>query len=534
MAKAPFAKPALSPPALLAKLKGQGLVINAADEPKALAYLEFNGGHRLKGYWWRSIDPATKKFRPGQDTFVYLAQQIEFDRQIRALLWPAIELVELSVRSSMANYLSLHHSPHWFLTPSIFQPTEAWGLGAFLKKIEDEVKRSKVRRPVAHYFATYDDPYLPPSWVISECVTLGTWSRLYAALRDPIDRKAIARRFDVHQPEVFESWLHTVTYLRNVVAHHGQVLGVTLRIAPSNYKGHKGSAGSGLSLGPQNSSLHAAAKLLNYLLVRSGLPQSLKADLQQLMSAYPGSFAAMAGFPAGWETSAAGSRSWTGLPLLTAGNRACMKQKLLLALPDYQRIYQVIYTVLEASGIATTHRACFFFAWAGAGILREHYGLQASVSTGGFALMTEERKRTIAVFGRLVGEGDDLGCDTDAFHAWVECDGWLLDFMAPIIGVAMREDGQPEAPRWMLQKPLSEGKASPRSIQHAGEFFAWHDESLARQIFDLQPLAFGDLIETCLAWYRKPPRLLPEVALASDDGSNRKLTLRAPAIVGRW
>ncbi len=301
MAKLAFVKPPLSPKDLLAKLKRQGLVVNPTDESLALAYIEFNGGHRLKGYWWRSVDPATKSFQPGQDTFTRLAQQVEFDRRLRASLWQAIELIELSVRSSMANYLSLHHSPHWFLMPAVFKPTDKWGFGAFLKKIEDEVGRSKERRPVAHYFSTYDEPYLPPSWVISECVTLGIWSRLYTALRDPNDRKAIARRFGVQQPEVFESWLHTVTYLRNVVAHHGQVFGVTLRISPANYKGKRvNGVATGLDLGPNNRSLHAGAKVIHYLLSQTGLPQTFKQDLVQLLAAYPGDFALTAGFQNGW------------------------------------------------------------------------------------------------------------------------------------------------------------------------------------------------------------------------------------------
>lgn len=43
-----------------------------------------------------------------------------------------------------------------------------------------------------------------------------------------------------------------------------------------------------------------------------------------------------------------------------------MNRLPLLPLPDYQRIYQVLYSVLEASGIAVTHRACIFFATVGA------------------------------------------------------------------------------------------------------------------------------------------------------------------------
>jgi len=38
---------------------------------------------------------------------------------------------------------------------------------------------------------------------------------------------------------------------------------------------------------------------------------------------------------------------------------------------DYQRIYQVIYSLLETSGIAATHGARVFFASVGTFLLRE-------------------------------------------------------------------------------------------------------------------------------------------------------------------
>lgn len=181
-----------------------------------------------------------------------------------------------------------------------------------------------------------------------------------------------------------------------------------------------------------------------------------------------------------------------------------------LPLPDYQRIYQVIHSVLEASEIAITHRACKFFASAGMMILREHYQLPATLSVGCLALMVDEEKASVLVYGRE--EDGAFVNDGDAFHAWAECDGWLIDFMAPIMGVAVREDGRDwDIPRRMLQKPLRDRKASLEEIQHVGEFFIEHDRALAESILDGQSVQFGDLLNICLAWYRRPPRPLRKV-----------------------
>ena len=91
-----------------------------------------------------------------------------------------------------------------------------------------------------------------------------------------------------------------------------------------------------------------------------------------------------------------------------------MARSPLLPLPDYQRIYQITYSVLEASEIAITHRACIFFASVGALILRDQYSLPATISAGCMALMVDEQgavtgrydKEYLLAFGEYIPFGD--------------------------------------------------------------------------------------------------------------------------------
>ncbi|QMV75077.1 DUF2026 family protein [Comamonas piscis] len=204
----------------------------------------------------------------------------------------------------------------------------------------------------------------------------------------------------------------------------------------------------------------------------------------------------------------------------------------LLPLPDYQRIYEVVYSVLHATEVAVTHRACLLFATVGTLILRDTYHLPATLSAGCFAMMINEASADVAVYGNL----NDVGqSDSDAFHAWVECDGWLIDFMAPIMGVAMREDGYTRAvPRQMLQKRLENAKESIGEIQHAGEFYLQHDRVLTETLLDFQPAGTFDLIELCKAWHRRPPKRLKDMMMGDSHGQPKPLILRAPSITGVW
>lgn len=295
MSKTPFTKLAASPEQLLAKWASQGLTLSEAETPQALAYLRYVGAYRLKGYWFHLVDPTTKRFPAGY-TFARIAERCEFDRELRAATIEAIDRLEVAVRCVMGNYLSLKHSPHWFLNPAIFKPTREWGIGQLIRKIEDEVRRADGKRFVSHYFSRHDEPYLPPSWSVSECVSFGLWSRTYAILRDPNDKKAICKRFDVDQTEVFQSWIHTLTVVRNVAAHHGQLLKVKQGVAPANYKA------AGIRFSDQKA-FFAAATVIHYLLDKTGLPHRWKEDLEQIFARHPGVDIADLGFPKNWQTS---------------------------------------------------------------------------------------------------------------------------------------------------------------------------------------------------------------------------------------
>lgn len=293
MSKIPFTKPARSPEQLLEKLKTQGLEVPAEDEPLALTYLRYVGAYRLKGYWFSRSDPTTGLFAPGF-SIRELVERYEFDRELRATTMESVARLEVAIRSVMANYLSLRHSPHWYLCAGIFKPTKYWDLDRLILKIEREVDQAKGKLFVKHYFAQYSEPNLPPSWSVSECVSFGFWSQTYSILGDPNDKKAICYRFGIRQSEVFSSWIHALTVIRNTAAHHSQLLGVVFGVTPKNYNA------AGIQFGNPKS-FFAAATIINYLLSHTGLPQDWKGALQSLFSRHPGIPLSELGFPPDWQ-----------------------------------------------------------------------------------------------------------------------------------------------------------------------------------------------------------------------------------------
>jgi len=263
------------------------------DEGIALSYLQNVGAFRLKAYWYRRQDPKTKKF-PANTIFTSIIDAYEFDRLLRAKAFYAIERLEIATRSTISNQLALRHGAHWYLNSTIFKPNNKWSYGTLLKKIEDEVSRSAARAYISSYKRKYDDPYIPHSWAITECVTFGFWSRTYEIIRDPNDKKAISKKFGIDTTEVFASWLHALTYFRNLIAHHEKLLDTTLAISPSNYKAKS------IKFSP-NTSVYAVATIISFLLQQTCLHNSWKDELRDVFNKFPGINISSLGFPRDWD-----------------------------------------------------------------------------------------------------------------------------------------------------------------------------------------------------------------------------------------
>lgn len=65
-----------------------------------------------------------------------------------------------------------------------------------------------------------------------ELLTIGELSNLYRGLRNNDDKKRIADFFKLH-PTVFQSWLHSLTYVRNICAHHARLWNKDLAVEPT-------------------------------------------------------------------------------------------------------------------------------------------------------------------------------------------------------------------------------------------------------------------------------------------------------------
>lgn len=288
MSKKNYNKTPLSFQDQVSLLKQRDLVFD--NEPKAIDYLQEISYYRLSAYFL-PYQKTKDKFNPNTN-FKQIIKTYSFDRELRLLVFDCIERIEVAIRTQMVYGMATHYNDsHWqdnqnlFITPYY---NKIGNLADPYSDFQSIISKSKTARTpevfIKHYIDHYNKPANPPSWMCLELLTMGELSHLYRGLKNNSDKKRIANFFDVH-PTVFVSWLHTLTYVRNICAHHSRLWNRDLAIEPEKLLKPVGNWVS--KPFENNKRMFYFICVLKYLITRANPGNSLKDKLQNLFKKYP-------------------------------------------------------------------------------------------------------------------------------------------------------------------------------------------------------------------------------------------------------
>ena len=223
-----FSKPALPSKDLVQLLKSRNLKIS--DEENAIRYLDNIGYYRLSAYF----HPYYKEhevFKEGA-TFENVLALYIFDRKLRLLALDPLQRIEVAVRTAISNHMSLQYGPFWFEDVRLFRDINKHSDFITMATSKAGAQNRHLSQACKHYHTNYGDHVLPPSWILSEELSMGCWSKLFANFSCKQDKRAIAGAFHFVWTD-FESWLTYLTNVRNLVAHHNRFWNVTLPVLPA-------------------------------------------------------------------------------------------------------------------------------------------------------------------------------------------------------------------------------------------------------------------------------------------------------------
>ena len=146
-------------------------------------------------------------------------QLYQFDRELRLLVIDAIEKIEVAFRAAISNITSLKLDPFWYADQTHHRQN---GPYLVLMKNIKKIMHEKHETFLKHYIHTYKEPEYPPMWMIIETLSFGMCSKLFRNIKPIAVRQEICQTFKQHST-VIESWIQTLTYTRNICAHHARL-----------------------------------------------------------------------------------------------------------------------------------------------------------------------------------------------------------------------------------------------------------------------------------------------------------------------
>ena len=198
----------------LALLESRGLSVS--DRTLALHRLAHANYFRLNCYRHPFLSAGSDTFLPGT-RFDGLWEIYRFDHLFRILMLDAIERCEISFRTQWAYVLAHQHGPQCYENSAIHRDPAAHQ--KTLSKIDAEIRRSTEDFLSPH---RRTGAARPPIWMVCEVMSLGQLSAIYDNLAAPADRQAIADAYGFDE-KVLRSFLHHLTVVRNVCAHHARL-----------------------------------------------------------------------------------------------------------------------------------------------------------------------------------------------------------------------------------------------------------------------------------------------------------------------
>lgn len=209
-------------------LKAIGLIV--ADEEYAKKILNDISYFRLIKAYSLNLKEKNGNYRD-KVTFEQIVELYLFNANFRQIIFPEIEKIEINVRCRIANYFAQQYGVLGYLEADNFVNPEYHKV--FLVDIEEEIRRNSKAPFVKNFRENYEDGKLP-IYALVEVFSFGTLSKFYKNMKNT-DKKAVAKSFGVGYT-YFESWLESISYVRNICAHYGRLYNAKLSKTPILYK----------------------------------------------------------------------------------------------------------------------------------------------------------------------------------------------------------------------------------------------------------------------------------------------------------
>jgi len=275
-------------------LEKRGLIIE--DKAWAENKLKNINFYRLANYWRTMEADKIKHIFKNGSRFSEVIEMYDFDLRLRELVFDAIQVIEVSLRSKVIQSFSMRYGAFWFDDEQLFKDRKQFL--HCLKSIDVELSRTK-EDFIKEYYAQYTSPLRPPVWKTLEVVSFGNLSKLYCNFADNTAKKEVAKDMGLPQHLFLESWIKSISVLRNACAHHSRIWNRAFSVKPQMPErlpmAWLNNQGDG------SNKIYSLLACITYLMNVIDPENTFPADIKALMHYYRKIDTAAMGFPQSWQ-----------------------------------------------------------------------------------------------------------------------------------------------------------------------------------------------------------------------------------------
>ncbi len=204
--------------------------VSIENEADARVVLKNVSYYRLSAYFYPFREKNNSNKYIDKCTFSVVWSYYLFDRQLRCLLIDAIERVEIATKCLITNHFAHKYGVFGYNDIDNFAKNIDRGkFDRLISFINTETNKS-TEEFVRHFKSHYDTVDGLPIWMAFEVMTFGNMFTFFKLMKKQ-DKSAIAKELGCNE-KVFDSWLNTLNYVRNICAHHGRVWNRHLAVNP--------------------------------------------------------------------------------------------------------------------------------------------------------------------------------------------------------------------------------------------------------------------------------------------------------------
>lgn len=277
-------------------LKKRDLVIS--NEAYVLTKLKHINYYRLSAYFlpfqYEKNSPNKDHFLP-DTTFEDIIRLYYFDTELRKIIFEAIEVIEIYMRTQIAYHHSKKFGAFGYLDIRNLRENYQAAFDELHQDILKEKERSK-EIFIRHFREKYNTTDLP-LWSVVEIVSFGSLSKLFMLLKAEEQNSVIETMNEINKV-VFFKWFKALSSVRNACAHHSRVwnktLGVSFELPRDNEKFSR--------LCDSKNKIFFALSVIEYILNAIGEDEvDFKTKVKQLLEKYPDVDRSAMGFVDDWE-----------------------------------------------------------------------------------------------------------------------------------------------------------------------------------------------------------------------------------------